>query len=88
MGRLQVEENQADSYSLSQVPASSCCQKQNPGVVAVRLLLLKHRCCHEERRHEWEKGREWCSGRVLWMGTMETVVRSGKKEKLEEALME
>lgn len=48
------------------MPASNCCQKQNPGVVTLGLLLLKHRCCHEETHHEWQKGKV-----VQWQSTVD-----------------
>ena len=53
----QVEEKEADSYCLSQVSASSCRQKQDPGVVDLGLLW------HKERHHIMS-GRKGESGAV------------------------
>lgn len=51
-------------FSLSfQIRASTCCQKEDPGVVDHGLLWLKQR--HEERHHhEWERERV-----VQWLST-------------------
>lgn len=60
----EVEEKETDSYCLSQVSASSCCQKQDPGVADLGLLWLKQRWWHEERHHIMS-GRKGESGAVV-----------------------